>query len=123
MADLGWNDALRFGLELTALGTFASWGWTATGGPLRYGLAMGLPVLEAALWGTFRVPGDPGDAPVAVPGPVRLLFEVVLFVAAGLALGDAVVPAVAAGFRAVVLGPYVVARDRVRWLVGKGDRD
>lgn len=123
MADLGWNDALRFGLELTALGAFATWGWTATGGPLRYGLAIGLPVLAAALWGTFRVPGDPGDAPVAVPGPVRLLLEVVLFFAAGVALGDAVAPAVAAGFLALVLGHYVVARDRVRWLVEKRERD
>lgn len=123
MADLGLNDALRFGLELAALGALAYWGWTAAAGPLRYGLAIGLPVLAAALWGTFRVPCDPGDAPVAVPGPARLLLEVVLFVAAGLALADAVSMAVAAGFGVLVVGHYLVARDRVRWLVGKADRD
>jgi hypothetical protein len=48
-------------------------------------LGIGLPLLAMALWGTFRVPGDPGDAPVAA----RLALELVEFGAATWLLIDA----------------------------------
>ena len=38
-----------------------------------------LAAFAATLWGTLRVPGDPGPAPVAVPGAVRLLLELGFF--------------------------------------------
>jgi hypothetical protein len=45
---------------------------------VRYALVIGMPVLAAAAWGTFAVLNDPsrsGNAPVPVPGYVRLLLE------------------------------------------------
>lgn len=73
------NLTLRFFLELAALAAYAVWGWRTGGGIFRYLLAIGLPIILAAIWGTFRVPGDPGKAPVPVPGFIRLLYEVLFF--------------------------------------------
>jgi protein involved in polysaccharide export with SLBB domain len=52
------NLALRFVLEIVALIAVGYWGWTAATGVLGYVLAIGLPLLAAVFWGTFRVPGD-----------------------------------------------------------------
>jgi len=117
--DLGPNDVLRFGLELGALAALAVWAWTGFGGPTRYVLTVGLPLLAAALWGTFRVPNDPGPAPVAVPGAVRLAMEWLLFGLAAAALWTAGRPLLGVGFAVVTAGHYVLARERVRWLLGQ----
>ena len=115
----GPNDALRFALELFALGAFAYWGWTTHVGVARYAWAVGLPLLVAVTWGTFRVPNDPGPAPVAVPGPVRLALELLAFGAAAWLLAAAGRSLVAAGFAVVTAIHYFVARDRVgRLLTG-----
>ena len=71
--------AVRFLLEILALIAMGYWGWRQGEGLVRYVLALGVPLVAALLWGVFRVPGDPGDAPVAVPGAVRLLLEAVYF--------------------------------------------
>ena len=76
---------VRFLLELAALGAMGYWGWTQHDGLLRVVLTIGLPLLAAVLWGTFRVSGYPKDAPVEVPGIVRLLLEFAVF-ATGVAL-------------------------------------
>ncbi|MFB6354517.1 MAG: YrdB family protein [Halobacteriales archaeon] len=120
--DIGPNDALRFALELGSLAALAFWGWTATDGALRVGLAVGLPLVVAVLWGTFRVPDDPGPAPVAIPGPRRLVLEWILFGVAAVALADAGQPLLAGGFVTLVLAHYAVARDRVQWLLGRSPR-
>lgn len=73
------NLALRFLLELFSLFAMRYWGWTQHTALLRVLFAIGLPVLAAALWGTFRVPDDPGKAPVAIPGYLRLLLEASYF--------------------------------------------
>lgn len=76
------NLAVRFILEILALAAVGSWGWSYGTGALRYLLALGLPLLAAVLWGTFRVPHDSshsGHAPVVIPGWVRLLLELALF--------------------------------------------
>ena len=75
--------------------------------------AVGLPLLAAIAWGVFRVPNDPGNAPVAVPGPVRLLIEAAVFGGATWCLYDAGRPALAATFGVVVLLHYIAAYDRV----------
>ncbi|HVO71025.1 MAG TPA: DUF2568 domain-containing protein [Aggregatilineaceae bacterium] len=69
------------------------------------------------LWGTFRVPGDPKDAPVPVPGPVRLLLELVLFAAAVWLLAAADQPSLAAVLRVLVVLHYTASYDRIRWLL------
>lgn len=113
------NLALRFLLELAALAAIGHWGWTQHGGATRWLLAIGLPVLAAAIWGVFRVPGDPGDAPVAVPGAVRLAIEGLFFGGAVWALFAADRPAWGWIFAAVTLAHYALSYDRVAQLLGR----
>ncbi|MFB6106655.1 MAG: DUF2568 domain-containing protein, partial [Halobacteriaceae archaeon] len=112
------NLALRAVLEVAALVAFGYWGWTTHAGSARVAWAVGAPVAVAAVWAVFRVPGDPGDAPVAVPGPVRLALEVVLFAAAASLLWAAGATVAAVVFGALVVGHYGLAGERVRWLLG-----
>ena len=107
------NLALRFLLELAALGAMAYWGWTTQEGALRVVWAVGLPLLAAALWGIFRVPHDPGPAPVAVPGRVRLLLEAVFFGTAVALLADAGRPVAAGILAALLLVHYAASYERV----------
>ncbi len=72
-----------------------------------------------ALWGTLRVPGDPGDAPVAVPGPVRLTLELAEFGAAAGLLMAAGRPALGIGLAVVVVLHYAVSYDRITWLLAR----
>ena len=63
------NLLIRFLLELTALIALGFWGWRNGEGAFRYALAIIIPVIIAADWGTFAVPDDPsrsGSAPIAV---------------------------------------------------------
>jgi hypothetical protein len=84
------NLALRFVLELCALAALVYWGFHASQAALvKVALGIGLPFLAAAAWGTFRVPDDPGRAPVAVPGKVRLLLELAFWGCATAALAAA----------------------------------
>lgn len=134
------NLALRFLLELVALGALAYWGWTQPDSAWRWIAALGLPLIGAALWGAFRVPGDqermaqsfqamgipsaespPSSArrkaPIAVQGVVRLLLEAVFFGAAVALLADANQPRAALIFGAVVVLHYVASYDRILWLL------
>jgi hypothetical protein len=113
MANHPLNLGLRFILELLGLYALGYWGWTQHDGLLRFVLAIGLPLLAAVLWGTFRVPNDPGKAPVAVPGIVRLLLEAVYFAAATLALYAAGQQRWALIFGVIVVLHYLLSYDRV----------
>jgi hypothetical protein len=111
------NLALRFVLELAMWAAIGYWGWTQHEGPWRFLLGIGLPLLAMALWGTFRVPGDPGKAPVAVPGAVRLALEAVEFGAATWMLIDAGQMTLGIVFGGVLLLHYAASYDRVWWLL------
>jgi len=75
--------ALRFLLELCALGALGYWGFKTGGGALaKVGLGLGVPLVAAVVWGTFVAP----KALVKVPGAVRLLVEVAVFASATAAL-------------------------------------
>lgn len=113
------NLALRFLLELAAWASMGYWGWTQHEGLLRGVMAFGLPIVAMALWGTFRVPGDPGDAPVPVPGAVRLALELAEFGLAALLLVAAGRPSWGVGLVILVLLHYVVSYDRIRWLLAQ----
>jgi hypothetical protein len=88
------------------------WGWQQRGDWLRFALALGVPLVAAALWGTFRVPNDPGSAPVAVSGILRLILELALFAFATWALYDAGYIRLSAIFGIIVLIHYVISRWR-----------
>jgi len=111
------NLGLRFLLELAALAAAGRWGWQKTDGWPRYALAAGFPLVIAALWGTFRVLGDPGPAPVAVPGALRLAFELAVFVFAVWALADARSGGLAWAMGIITGLHYIVSYDRVLWLL------
>lgn len=107
------NLAVRFLLELGALAAMAYWGWTTHDGLWRFLWAVGLPLLAAALWGTLRVPGDPGDAPVAIPGAFRLFLEFIFFATAVWCIADAGRQSLAVAFAAITLLHYLASYDRV----------
>lgn len=114
------NLAFRFLLEIGALLALGFWGWTQHTGLLRILLTVGLPLLAAVLWGTFRVPGDAsasGHAPVAVPGWLRLLLELALFAAAVWALNASGATTAAVIFGLAVVIHYAISYDRMLWLL------
>ena len=114
------NLALRFMLELAALASLGYWGWTQFDGVFRFLLAIGLPLLAATIWGTFRVPGDAsanGGAPVPVRGILRLLIELTLFVFATWALFNAGATINAFIFGGLALFHYIISYDRIAWLM------
>lgn len=117
-----WNLALRFGLELAALGGLALGAWQIASGPTRVFAIVAAPVVAAVFWGVFNVRDDPsrsGDAPVEVSGLIRLAVE--LTVLGGGMAGYAV--AGYGGFAAVIalliVAHYVASRRRIGWLVAR----
>jgi hypothetical protein len=114
------NLAFRFLLEITALVSIGYWGWRQASGAPGYALAGGAPLLAAVVWGILRVPGDAsasGEAPVAVPGIVRLGIEVALFGFAVWGLLSEGATALGWAFGAAVLLHYLVSYDRIGWLL------
>ncbi|MGW5455519.1 YrdB family protein [Nocardia sp. NPDC003979] len=112
--------AVRFLLELIAITSFGVFGWRAFDSPWRYLLVVVLPVAAAVLWGTLAVPDDPsrsGDAPVPVPGPVRLGVELAVLFGGAAALWAASLPRLALISAAVLVGYHLLAYDRVLWLL------
>jgi hypothetical protein len=81
------------------------------GGSLPVGVA--LPLLAAALWAVFRVPNDPGPAPVAAPGPARLLLEAALFAGAVALLAIAGRQGLATVLAVLLVVDYAVDRERL----------
>lgn len=121
-----WQLALRFGLEMASLVAWALTGWElggdAAGGWLRWLLALVLVSAAAAAWGTFRVEGDSGgdnEAPVRVPGTVRLVLELVVLLGGAVAVtwaGETVFGVVLA---VLVVFHYATTTARVSWLVAQ----
>ncbi len=111
------NLVLRFLLELTALASFGFWGWQKGDGWLRFVLAVAIPLFFAVLWGTFRVPNDPGAAPVTVAGVLRLGLELVYFALATYALADIHLTTLSWIFGVLVALHYLVSYDRILWLL------
>jgi hypothetical protein len=114
------NLGLRFLLELASLFAFGYWGWTQHDGALRFILVIGIPLLAAAIWGTFRVPADAsanGKAPVPIPGWLRLLIEIIFFSSAVWCLLHA--NAITAGWLlgGLILFHYIISYDRIGWLL------
>jgi hypothetical protein len=117
MANHPINLAVRFFLEVAGLFSLGYWGWSQHSGVERWLWAIGAPLIAAALWGTFRVPNDPGKAPVAVPGLVRLLLEMLYFSAAVMAVYASGWVTLSNIFAIIIIIHYLASYDRVLWLL------
>lgn len=111
------NLGLRFLLEIAALISFGFWGWQKGENWARFVLAPGIPIIAAAVWAIFRVPNDPGPAPVAIPGALRLLLELAFFALAVWALHDLKFTVQAWVLGALICLHYVLSYERVLWMV------
>ena len=108
---------VRFLLELLGLVALGLGGYHATNAEaVRWLLALAIPTFAATVWGVFRIPNDPKPAPVAVPGPVRLLIEACFFGGATVALVGTGHQALAAAFGGAVLVDYALLPQRARRL-------
>jgi hypothetical protein len=114
------NLAVRFLLEIAGLVAIGVWGWNQDEGALGVVLALAIPMIAAAIWGTFAVPNDPsrsGNAPIPVPGVVRLMLELAFFASAVGSLFALSHPMLAWAFGIVVLVHYAVSYKRIMWLI------
>ena len=114
------NLLLRFLLELAALIAMGFWGWKQGEGIYRYILALGIPLLLAAAWGTFAVPDDPsrsGAAPVVTPGIIRLILELAFFGFATWALYAIQQPRLSLALGLLIVLHYGLSYDRILWLL------
>jgi hypothetical protein len=116
------NLVLRFLLELSAYFILGLWGWHRREDGFRILIAVAIPLVAAAIWGTFAVPNDPSRgawAPVPIAGLLRLALELGFFGLAAVALYDLGFHNLTALFATVVAIHYLISYDRVRWLVGQ----
>ena len=116
------NDLLRFALELTGLAALAWFGLIVDAGVWSWIFAILFPILAAAAWGTFAVPGDPsrsGRAPLPVSGHVRLALELTFFGLATIALARVAGPPAALALAGVVIVHYAISHKRLRWLLSQ----
>ncbi|NQV70491.1 MAG: YrdB family protein [Pseudohongiella sp.] len=114
------NLGVRFLLECTSLITLGVWAYVQGEGLLKWVLALAVPILSAVIWGVFAVPDDPsrsGNAPIPVSGLMRLLLELAFFASAVWALTALQPPLFAYLFGIVVLLHYLVAYQRLAWLL------
>ena len=96
--------------------------WNETEGAVRWVAVVAAPLAAAALWGTFNVLDDPsrsGEAPVEVPGWVRLAIELIVLGGGWVAYGIAGLPGHRCVFAALTVLHYTVARARVHWLLNR----
>ena len=107
----GVNLALRFLLELCALGALGYWGFKTGSGTLaQIGLGIATTLVAAVVWAIFVSP----QAPVQLPGIVVLLFQVLVF-------GGAAAGLVATGHRtlALVFGAAVIINAVLMYVWGQ----
>lgn len=117
-----WNLALRFLLELAALAGLATYAWGLASGLLRFVCVIAAVAGAAAIWTVFAVPGDPsrsGNAPVPVPGAVRLAVELFILFAGALAFHSAGLRGVGVALALLILLHYALSLDRLRWLLAQ----
>lgn len=116
------NLAIRFLLEMSALASVGMWGWKHSDGWFRYVLAIGLPVILAAIWGIFAVPNDPsrsGAAPIVTPGAIRLVIELAFFTLATWSLYNMGFIKASIAFGIIVVLHYLISYDRIIWLISQ----
>ena len=94
------NLAVRFLLELFALGALGYWGFVSGGNTVaKMALGLGAPLLAAVVWGLFVAP----KAAIPLAMPLRLIPEALVFGAAALALYASGHPTLAVIFVAIAV--------------------
>lgn len=114
------NLALRIILELVALCGFGVLAWNFTNGWWRIGAVIMALVAMMTLWEVFAVPDDPirsGNAPVPVPGLVRLALEFAILLGGGMALFFSGHSLSGITLIAFVLLHYSLSVERLIWLL------
>lgn len=114
------NLAVRFILEMSGLITLGVWGWNKGDDISKFILALGIPVIAAITWGVFAVLDDPsrsGNAPIIVPGVIRLITELTFFALVILALFEMRHSMLGWLFGVIVVVHYLVSYERVSWLL------
>ena len=114
------NLTIRFLLELSALVSTGLWGWKQSDGWLQFVLSIGIPIILAAIWGTFAVPNDPsrsGSAPIVTPGIIRFAIEIGVFAFAAWSLYDIDLNKLSLALGIIVILHYIVSYDRIIWLM------
>lgn len=114
------NLALRFFLEVAALGGFSVLAWRSAEGWWRYLVVIATLAFLMTLWGVFAVPGDPsrsGNAPVPVSGLVRLALELAVLLGGAGAFYWAGHNLVAITLAVLVVIHYALSGERITWLL------
>jgi len=114
------NLAVRFILEMSGLIALGLWGWDKGEGISKFIFALGVPLIAATIWGVFAVVDDPsrsGNAPIIVPGIIRLIIELSFF---GLVIWTLFImhhSMLGWLFGITVVIHYLVSYERVSWLL------
>jgi hypothetical protein len=112
-----WNQLLRFALELVALVGLGAIGWSLTRRPARWLFVVTFPLTAAVAWATFRVTGDPGPAPVAVAGWLRLVIELSIIGGGAMGLAYSFSRWLGVGVAAATILHYATTLERLRWMM------
>lgn len=104
------NLAVKFALELVAIGSFAYWGASVASGALAILLAVVAPVVAIALWGRLAAPRSERKLPLRP----RIAFELAVFTLAALALLRTSWPA-AIAFAGVVVANTLLLTALHQW--------
>ena len=116
----GWNLGLRFGLEIAALAGIGAAAWRFADGSWRWIAVVAAPLVAAVVWGVFNVPGDPsrsGNAPVPVPGALRLILEWAILLGGAGAFYAAGNTSTGLAISGLVILHYAFWPERIGWLL------
>ena len=113
------NLALRFLLEIGALGGLGIWAWALASSPWRILAATIAVIVAAGLWATFAVRDDSsrsGNAPVPIPGLLRLALEWALLFGGALGYQFAGYTWSGIVLGVLVILHYLLSIERIVWL-------
>lgn len=116
------NLILRFILEMWVLVAVVAAALHNLDSVWRVVVAVAVPLALITAWGVFNVPDDPsrsGQAPVPVPGWLRLVIETIYFGIGVIATFLAGWTILAIVFAVAVILHYSLSANRVRWLLAQ----
>lgn len=116
------NLIVRFLLEIITLISVGMWGWKHSDGWIRFVLAIGIPIIFAAIWGAFNVLNDPsrsGTAIIVTPGLIRLAIELGFFGLGTCSLYDMGYNNISLVVGITIVLHYIVSYDRIIWLISQ----